>query len=74
MPNFVGRRPHQIPLNAHLGELAFLGRRSLSLLPPASVAPTELGQLVIEATSNTTVTLKLMGTDGVVRSVALTLA
>lgn len=42
--------------------------------PASSVVPETNGQLVIEATSNTTLTLKLKGTDGTVRSVTLTLA
>ena len=42
--------------------------------PSASITPTNNGQLVIEATSNTSVTIKLKGSDGTVRSVALTLA
>lgn len=42
--------------------------------PPASNTPTVNGELLFEATSNTSVTVKLRGTDGVVRSVALTLA
>lgn len=33
-----------------------------------------LGELTFEATSDTSVTLKLKGSDGTVRSVALTLA
>jgi hypothetical protein len=42
--------------------------------PPSSITPANNGDLVIEATNNTTVTIKLRGSDGVVRSVALTLA
>ena len=36
--------------------------------------PANNGELVFERTSNTSLTLRLRGTDGVVRSVALTLA
>jgi hypothetical protein len=42
--------------------------------PQSSVTPSENGELLIEATSNTSVTIKLKGTDGVVRSVVLTLS
>lgn len=42
--------------------------------PAASVTPAANGDLVIEATSNTTLTFKLRGTDGVTRSATLTLA
>lgn len=48
--------------------------RSVIQRPPASVNPADNGDLVFEATSNTTLTLKLKGTDGVVRSAAITLA
>ncbi len=42
--------------------------------PLASVTPASNGDLVFEATSNTSLTLRLKGTDGVVRSASLTLA
>lgn len=41
--------------------------------PGASVTPVSNGDLVLEATSNTTVRIKLKGSDGVVRAVSLTL-
>lgn len=42
--------------------------------PGASVTPVDNGDVVIEATNNTTLTFKLRGSDGVVRSATLTLA
>ena len=42
--------------------------------PAATVTPAANGDFVVEKTSNTTLTLKLRGSDGVVRAVALTLA
>jgi hypothetical protein len=42
--------------------------------PLASVIPASNGDFVVEATSNTSLTLRLKGSDGVVRSVSLTLA
>lgn len=39
-----------------------------------SVTPAANGDMVLEATSNTSVTLKLKGSDGTVRSIVLTLA
>ena len=45
-----------------------------SFKPSSSVTPTSNGELIFEATSNTSVTVKLKGTDGVVRSALLTLA
>ena len=40
----------------------------------SSVTPTNNGDLVIEATNNTTLTFKLKGSDGTVRSGTLTLS
>lgn len=48
--------------------------RPLTWKPAASQTPANNGELTFEATSNTTVTVKLKGSDGVVRSAALTLA
>jgi hypothetical protein len=42
--------------------------------PAASATPVANGDLVLQATSNTSLTIKLRGSDGVVRSVMLTLA
>lgn len=42
--------------------------------PGASVTPVDNGDVVFELTNNTTLTVKAKGSDGVVRSVALTLA
>lgn len=42
--------------------------------PSASATPPTNGDLMFEATSNTSLTVKLKGTDGTVRSVVLTLA
>jgi hypothetical protein len=48
--------------------------RSAIQTPPASITPASNGELVFEATSNTSVTVKLRGTDGTVRSAVLTLS
>jgi hypothetical protein len=42
--------------------------------PSASVTPANNGELMVEATNNTTLTFKLKGTDGTVRSGTLTLS
>lgn len=46
----------------------------VTLMPSASRTPSSNGELVIEATSNTTLTFKLKGSDGTVRSGTITLA
>jgi len=46
----------------------------INMLPPSSSTPNDNGQVTFEFTNNTTLTIKGKGTDGTVRSVALTLA
>ncbi len=45
----------------------------LTWRPPASITPAVNGDLTVEATSNTSLTFRLKGTDGTVRSAVLTL-
>jgi hypothetical protein len=47
---------------------------TLGFAPGNSVTPVNNGDIVMEATSNTSVTIKLKGSDGVVRSAVLSLA
>ena len=42
--------------------------------PSSSITPTNNGELVVEATTNSKITFKLKGTDGVVRSAIITLS
>lgn len=63
-----------VNLGASAARPALTYLRRLNLLLPASVTPAANGELELQATSNTTLTFKLKGSDGVVRSVALTLA
>ena len=44
------------------------------LYPPATNTTSTVGNLVFELTSNTSLTIKVMGSDSVLRSVVLTLA
>jgi hypothetical protein len=46
----------------------------LQITPGSSVIPTNNGDVVFQLTSNTSLTIKAKGSDGVVRSVSLTLA
>lgn len=48
--------------------------RKVRQVPGTSVTPATNGELVFEATSNTSVTVKLKGTDGTVRTAVLTLS
>lgn len=47
---------------------------SFVVRPEASATPVKAGELVLELTNNTTLKIKVRGTDGTVRSVSLTLA
>jgi hypothetical protein len=47
---------------------------NVTLRPGASITPAANGDLTIEATNNTTATIKLKGSDGVVRSGTVTLS
>lgn len=47
---------------------------AIQITPGSSVTPTNNGDVVFQLTSNTSLTIKARGSDGVVRSVALTLA
>jgi hypothetical protein len=47
---------------------------NLTIKPSASITPTVNGTVTFEATSNTSLTIKMKGTDGIVRSTTLTLA
>jgi hypothetical protein len=57
-----------------LGAFRDVRCRSVIQQPPASTTPASNGDYVVEATSNTTLTFKLKGTDGIVRTATLTLA
>ena len=73
MSLLIGTAPNQSPSNADLGELAYQNRGQFSITPASSATPKEVGEVVVEFTNNTTLTFKGKGTDGVVRSVTLTL-
>ena len=47
---------------------------NLTLLPGASVTPANNGEMTFQLTSNTSLAIKVKGSDGVVRSTTLTLA
>jgi hypothetical protein len=72
--NDVGTAPNQVPLNQYLGNVAFMDSNQLVVNPAASVSPAGIGDMVFQLTSNTSLEIKVRGSDGTVRSVALTLA
>lgn len=56
-----------------IGNLRDLRLRDARMKPSSSISPVDNGDLVIEATSNTLLTFRLRGSDGIVRSAMLTL-
>jgi hypothetical protein len=70
----IGTNPNQIPLNQYLGNTAFMNNDQLVINPAASATPNGIGDMVFQLTSNTSLEIKVKGSDGTVRSVALTLA
>lgn len=70
----VGSEPNQVPLNGLLGRMAFQSPDSLVIEPQALVVPSRPGSLVLQLTNDTTLELKVRGSDGTVRGVTLTLA
>lgn len=74
MVTLVGTNPNQLPSNQHLGGMAFQNPEAVTIKPQASAVPQEVGDLVIQATSNTSLTFKLKGTDGTVRTGSITLS
>jgi hypothetical protein len=70
----VGGAPNQVPRHKDLGNLAYVNADAVTLQPQASVTPNGAGDMVFQLTSNTSLVIKVKGSDGVVRSATLTLA
>lgn len=70
----IGNGPDQIIPTSQLGRLAFQGPDSLVLELQSIMVPLRLGNMVFQLTSDTSLTIKVLGNDGVLRSVSLTLA
>ena len=70
----IGTGPNEIPLNQHLGDMAFQNANALVIKPAASATPQQVGSMVFQLTSDTQLVVKVKGSDGTVRSATLTLA
>jgi hypothetical protein len=68
----VGTAPNQIPLNGYLGALAFQSR--VSLLNAAALPPASNLDINFEYVSDTSIKIRMRGSDGTVRSATLTLS
>jgi hypothetical protein len=74
MPQLLGTRADNAPSNGQLGRLAFQDPEALVLEPASSATPSRPGEMVFQLTSNTALAVRVMGSDGVVRSATLTLS
>lgn len=70
----VGSGVNQIPTNQHLGNMAFQSSEGFVITPSSSATPHQIGSMVFQLTDDTTLVVKVKGSDGVVRSATLTLA
>jgi hypothetical protein len=70
----IGTAPNEIPLNQYLGNLAYMNAEAVVIQPQASATPNGIGDMVFELTSDTSLLVKVKGSDGTVRSATLTLA
>ena len=70
----IGTGPDQVPLNGYLGDMAFQSRKSLVIEPAALATPHQVGAMVFQLTNDTTLVVKVKGSDETVRSATLTLA
>lgn len=67
----IGTDPNQVPLNQHLGTMAF--QDQVSALRPAATVPTNNLDINFEYVSDTSIKIRMRGSDGTVRSATLTL-
>lgn len=81
-PNMLGGRINSVTIVAggtgyndqSLVEALRVSSKSVSMFPAASVTPTVNGEVTFQLTSNTQLTFKVKGSDGVVRSASVTLS
>ena len=74
MTQMIGTGPNQVPTNAMLGRMAFQSPEGVVIRPQAVATPAGPGEMVFQLASNTSLVVRVMGYDGVVRSTTLTLA
>lgn len=72
--NLIGKEPNQVPTNADLGGMAYQSPDNVVLRPTADATPNEFGDMVFTLVSDTSLSIKVRGKDGVIRSAVLTLA
>lgn len=70
----IGTGANEVPLNQYLGNMAFMNNDVVVLKLQASTTPQQVGSMVFQLTSDTSLTIKVRGSDGTVRSANITLA
>lgn len=68
----IGTDPNQVPLNQFLGQLAFMDE--VGDIPVSSTDPQNNFDINFERVNDTTIKIRMRGSDGVVRSVQFTLS
>jgi len=68
----IGTAPNEVPLNQFLGQMAFMDE--VGDIPTSSSAPQENYSVNFEYVSDTSIKIRMRGSDGVVRSATLTLS
>ena len=68
----IGSDPDQIPLNQYLGQMAFLDE--VGDIPTAASDPQENYSVNFEYVSDTSINIRMRGSDGVVRTANITLS
>lgn len=68
----IGTAANQVPLNQYLGSVAYLD--NVSNIFPSVSAPTDTYTINFEYVSDTSIKIRMKGSDGVVRSTTLTLS
>lgn len=70
----VGTAPNEVPVNGFLGNMAFQDSKGVVINPQASSVPAGVGDMTFQLTNDTTLVVKVKGSDGTIRSATLTLA
>jgi hypothetical protein len=74
MTTLIGGGLNELPAGGALGRMAAQDPKAVVLEPQPNVTPHAPGDMVFQLTSNTSLVIKVRGSDGTVRSTTLTLA
>jgi hypothetical protein len=78
MTQLVGTAPNQVSVNGLLGTMAFQDaeavKATLTHVLPAVAEPVNASEMTFELASDTSLVIRVRGSDGTVRSATITLA